>query len=122
VEAEACARLRAARRAANVRLRERSRRVGISASMRSQIENGRAQPSVATRAPRVRDSRSRTGVIDHFDSAIPHSYVNREAETARGLWHVVGRSPAVTVTPPATRLSTRPDVAADNNRRQASTG
>jgi transcriptional regulator with XRE-family HTH domain len=34
--------------AANISLRELSRRVGISASMLSQIENGRAQPSVAT--------------------------------------------------------------------------
>jgi DNA-binding XRE family transcriptional regulator/quercetin dioxygenase-like cupin family protein len=44
----ACARLRAARVAAKLSLRELSRRVGISASMLSQIENGRAQPSVAT--------------------------------------------------------------------------
>jgi DNA-binding XRE family transcriptional regulator/quercetin dioxygenase-like cupin family protein len=48
VEAEACARLRAARVAAKLSVRELSRRVGISASMLSQIENGRAQPSVAT--------------------------------------------------------------------------
>lgn len=48
MEAEACARLRAARVAANLSVRELSRRVGISASMLSQIENGRAQPSVAT--------------------------------------------------------------------------
>jgi quercetin dioxygenase-like cupin family protein/DNA-binding XRE family transcriptional regulator len=40
--------LRAARVAANLSLREVSRRVGISASMLSQIENGHAQPSVAT--------------------------------------------------------------------------
>lgn len=48
VEPDACARLRAARVAADLSLREVSRRVGISASMLSQIENGRAQPSVAT--------------------------------------------------------------------------
>jgi len=48
VDPDACARLRAARLAANLSLREMSRRVGISASMLSQIENGRAQPSVAT--------------------------------------------------------------------------
>jgi len=48
VDPDACARLRAARVAANLSLREVSRRVGISASMLSQIENGRAQPSVAT--------------------------------------------------------------------------
>lgn len=45
---EACARLRAARLEAKLSLRELSRRVGISASMLSQVENGRAQPSVAT--------------------------------------------------------------------------
>src|SRR5882757_7287014 len=48
VDPDACARLRAARVAANLSLREVSRRVGISASMLSQIENGHAQPSVAT--------------------------------------------------------------------------
>lgn len=48
MDPDACARLRAARLAANLSLREVSRRVGISASMLSQIENGRAQPSVAT--------------------------------------------------------------------------
>jgi transcriptional regulator with XRE-family HTH domain len=48
MDPEACARLRAARVAAKLSLRELSRRVGISASMLSQIENGRAQPSVAT--------------------------------------------------------------------------
>jgi transcriptional regulator with XRE-family HTH domain len=48
VDPDACARLRAARVAAKLSLREVSRRVGISASMLSQIENGRAQPSVAT--------------------------------------------------------------------------
>lgn len=48
MDPEACVRLRAARVAANLSLREVSRRVGISASMLSQIENGRAQPSVAT--------------------------------------------------------------------------
>jgi transcriptional regulator with XRE-family HTH domain len=199
VEAEACARLREARIATNVSLRELSRRVGISASMLSQIENGRAQPSVATlyalvsalslsldellsgrergaglsaeptlrpivtpadRAVLVMDtgvtwerltagpdplvdallvtyppgssSSSDRGLMSHagreygylmsgrltvhlgfesyilepgssinFDSTIPHSYVNREAEPARGLWHVVGRNPAMAVTPPA---------------------
>lgn len=45
---DACARLRAARLAAKLSLRELSRQVGISASMLSQIENGHAQPSVAT--------------------------------------------------------------------------
>jgi len=48
MESDACARLRAARMAAKLSLRELSRLVGISASMLSQIENGRAQPSVAT--------------------------------------------------------------------------
>jgi transcriptional regulator with XRE-family HTH domain len=48
VDPDACARLRAARVAANLSLREVSRRVRISASMLSQIENGHAQPSVAT--------------------------------------------------------------------------
>jgi transcriptional regulator with XRE-family HTH domain len=48
VEVDACERLRAARLAAGLSLRELSRRVGISASMLSQIENGRTQPSVAT--------------------------------------------------------------------------
>jgi transcriptional regulator with XRE-family HTH domain len=48
VDPDACARLRASRVAANLSLREVSRRVGISASMLSQIENGHAQPSVAT--------------------------------------------------------------------------
>ncbi|ANS32268.1 hypothetical protein R1CP_38865 (plasmid) [Rhodococcus opacus] len=48
VEAEARARLRAARMAADLGVRELSRRVGISASMLSQIENGRTEPSVAT--------------------------------------------------------------------------
>ena len=48
MDPDACARLRAARVAANLSLREVSRRVGISASMLSQIENGHAQPSVAT--------------------------------------------------------------------------
>jgi transcriptional regulator with XRE-family HTH domain len=48
MDPDACARLRGARVAAQLSLRELSRRVGISASMLSQIENGRAQPSVAT--------------------------------------------------------------------------
>jgi transcriptional regulator with XRE-family HTH domain/mannose-6-phosphate isomerase-like protein (cupin superfamily) len=48
VDPDACGRLKAARAAANLSVRELSRRVGISASMLSQIENGRAQPSVAT--------------------------------------------------------------------------
>lgn len=48
MDPDACARLRAARVAADLSVRELSRRVGISASMLSQIENGRAQPSVAT--------------------------------------------------------------------------
>ena len=209
MESEACARLREARIAANVSLRELSRRVGVSASMLSQIENGRAQPSVATlyalvsalslsldellsgrergaglsaepalrpiatpadRAVLVMDtgvtwerltagpdplvdallvtyppgssSSSDGGLMSHagreygflmsgrltvnlgfetyilepgssinFDSTIPHSYVNRETEPARGLWHVVGRNPATIVTRPATPESTRPDSA-----------
>ena len=41
-------RLREARAAAGLSVRELSRRVGISPSMLSQIENGHAQPSVAT--------------------------------------------------------------------------
>ncbi|MDT5044568.1 MAG: hypothetical protein QOG75_421 [Mycobacterium sp.] len=48
MDPDACSRLRAAREAATQSLREVSRRVGISASMLSQIENGHAQPSVAT--------------------------------------------------------------------------
>ncbi|KMO83639.1 helix-turn-helix domain-containing protein [Mycolicibacterium chlorophenolicum] len=48
MEPDARARLKAARVAAKLSVRELSRRVGISASMLSQIENGRAQPSVAT--------------------------------------------------------------------------
>ena len=48
MDPDACARLRAARVAANLSPRKVSRRVGISASMLSQIENGHAQPSVAT--------------------------------------------------------------------------
>lgn len=48
MEPDACARLKAARVEAGLSVRELSRRVGISASMLSQIENGRAQPSVAT--------------------------------------------------------------------------
>jgi len=41
-------RLREARAAAGLSVRELSRRVGISPSMLSQIENGRTEPSVAT--------------------------------------------------------------------------
>lgn len=48
MDSDACERLRAARIEADLSLRELGRRVGISASMLSQIENGRAQPSVAT--------------------------------------------------------------------------
>jgi transcriptional regulator with XRE-family HTH domain len=48
VEPEARARLRAARADADLSVRELSRRVGISPSMLSQIENGRSEPSVAT--------------------------------------------------------------------------
>jgi transcriptional regulator with XRE-family HTH domain len=48
VDSDACEKLRAARIEADLSLRELGRRVGISASMLSQIENGRAQPSVAT--------------------------------------------------------------------------
>jgi transcriptional regulator with XRE-family HTH domain len=48
VDPDACERLRAARIEADLSLRELGRRVGVSASMLSQIENGRAQPSVAT--------------------------------------------------------------------------
>jgi transcriptional regulator with XRE-family HTH domain len=48
VEPDARGRLRAARTAADLSVRELSRRVGISPSMLSQIENGRSEPSVAT--------------------------------------------------------------------------
>jgi transcriptional regulator with XRE-family HTH domain len=48
VEPEARTRLRAARTDAELSVRELSRRVGISPSMLSQIENGRSEPSVAT--------------------------------------------------------------------------
>jgi len=48
VDPDACARLRAARVAANLSLREVSRRVGISASMLSQIENGAVAARVDT--------------------------------------------------------------------------
>ncbi|MGW1726432.1 helix-turn-helix domain-containing protein [Streptomyces sp. NPDC002306] len=48
MEPEARARLRAARTAAKLSVRELSRRVGISPSMLSQIENGHSEPSVAT--------------------------------------------------------------------------
>jgi transcriptional regulator with XRE-family HTH domain len=48
VEPEARARLRTARTAAKLSVRELSRRVGISPSMLSQIENGHSEPSVAT--------------------------------------------------------------------------
>ncbi|MBB5166308.1 helix-turn-helix domain-containing protein [Mycobacterium sp. AZCC_0083] len=200
MENEARARLRAARVAANVSLRELGRRVGISASMLSQIENGRAQPSVATlyslvsalsisldellsgsngsrgptgepplrpvvaaadRAVLVMDtgvtwerltaspdplvdallvtyppgssSSSGGGLMCHagreyayllsgrltvhlgfetfvlepgssisFDSAEPHSYVNQDAEPARGLWHVVGRNSLIAPLPTPT--------------------
>ena len=48
MEPEARARLRTARTEADLSVRELSRRVGISPSMLSQIENGRSEPSVAT--------------------------------------------------------------------------
>ncbi|MEN4476896.1 XRE family transcriptional regulator [Mycolicibacterium cosmeticum] len=219
MEAEACERLRAARIAANISLRELSRRVGISASMLSQIENGRAQPSVATlyalvsalslsldellsgeqrgpaaaaegtssplvtpadRARLVMDtgviwerltagpdplvdalfvtyppgscSSSGGGLMSHsgreyayliqgrltvhlgfetfvlepgastsFDSAIPHSYVNREDEPAFGLWHVVGRDPAVAAAPPmAGPADSAPQPGIEHTRRSKS--
>ncbi|MFD7446678.1 helix-turn-helix domain-containing protein [Streptomyces sp. NPDC059909] len=48
MEPEARARLRTARTKAKLSVRELSRRVGISPSMLSQIENGHSEPSVAT--------------------------------------------------------------------------
>jgi transcriptional regulator with XRE-family HTH domain len=42
------ARLRAAREAQRLSLRELARRIGVSASLLSQVENGLAQPSVGT--------------------------------------------------------------------------
>ncbi|MGW1886968.1 helix-turn-helix domain-containing protein [Streptomyces sp. NPDC001970] len=48
MEPEARARLRTARTEAKLSVRELSRRVGISPSMLSQIENGHSEPSVAT--------------------------------------------------------------------------
>lgn len=48
MEPEARARLRTARTEAKLSVRELSRRVGISPSMLSQIENGNCEPSVAT--------------------------------------------------------------------------
>src|ERR1700758_4752535 len=48
VQREWGARLRAARRAENLGLRELSRRIGVSASMVSQLERGTVMPSVAT--------------------------------------------------------------------------
>lgn len=48
MDTEARTRLRAARTEAGLSVRELSRRVGISASMLSQIENGHSEPSVAT--------------------------------------------------------------------------
>ncbi|MFF3877835.1 helix-turn-helix domain-containing protein [Streptomyces sp. NPDC001978] len=48
MEPEARARLRTARTEAKLSVRELSRRVGISPSMLSQIENGHCEPSVAT--------------------------------------------------------------------------
>ncbi|MET8413061.1 XRE family transcriptional regulator [Streptomyces sp. NPDC005195] len=48
METEARARLRTARTEAKLSVRELSRRVGISPSMLSQIENGHCEPSVAT--------------------------------------------------------------------------
>ncbi|MFF3559613.1 helix-turn-helix domain-containing protein [Streptomyces sp. NPDC002574] len=48
MEPEARARLRTARTEAKFSVRELSRRVGISPSMLSQIENGHCEPSVAT--------------------------------------------------------------------------
>lgn len=48
MDEEARIRLREARTGAGLSVRELSRRVGISASMLSQIENGHSQPSVAT--------------------------------------------------------------------------
>ncbi|MER5688852.1 XRE family transcriptional regulator [Streptomyces sp. NPDC002205] len=48
MEPEARARLRTARAEAKLSVRELSRRVGISPSMLSQIENGHCEPSVAT--------------------------------------------------------------------------
>ena len=43
---------------ANVGLRELARRIGVSASMISQIENGKSQPSVATLYSLERNLRS----------------------------------------------------------------
>jgi quercetin dioxygenase-like cupin family protein len=34
-----------------------------------------------------------------FDSATPHAYLNEGSEPARGIWHVVGRSPTALQTP-----------------------
>jgi DNA-binding XRE family transcriptional regulator len=48
VQTELGARLRAARMSRNLALRELSRRIGVSASMVSQIERGSVMPSVAT--------------------------------------------------------------------------
>jgi transcriptional regulator with XRE-family HTH domain len=48
VQIELGARLRAARLAENLGLRELSRRIGVSASMVSQLERGTVMPSVAT--------------------------------------------------------------------------
>ncbi|MFI9615778.1 helix-turn-helix domain-containing protein [Streptomyces sp. NPDC052023] len=48
MDPEARARLRTARTEAKLSVRELSRRVGISPSMLSQIENGHSEPSVAT--------------------------------------------------------------------------
>ncbi|WP_278247433.1 cupin domain-containing protein [Nocardioides sp. PD653-B2] len=48
MEESARSQLRSARTGAGLSVRELSRRVGISPSMLSQIENGRSEPSVAT--------------------------------------------------------------------------
>lgn len=48
IDAAARQRLRDARSAAGVSLRELARRIGVSASQLSQIENGRSSPSVST--------------------------------------------------------------------------
>jgi transcriptional regulator with XRE-family HTH domain len=218
VDTEACGRLRAARTAANLSLRELSRQVGISPSMLSQIENGRAQPSVATlyalvsalsmsldelltgaertgvatlkpaatpvvtprdRAVLVMDtgvrwerltagadplvdalfvtypphssSSSGGGLMSHagreygflisgrltvhlgfdtfaleagssisFDSAIPHAYVNDSTEPASGLWHVVGRDPAILSAQMPARTSAPPRPGDPEGPQQAS--
>ena len=87
-------RLRAARRAKRLSLRDLAGRLGLSASLISQVETGRARPSVSTLY----------AIANELDVSLDELLFNDAARSGRaGDLHVVRDGPATATAPPMGR-------------------